>query len=124
MGLDHAQSLKALGQLNHSHSVPTPNDYALEHKQNESMDSSFSAHSVQSAPSYNHNYNYNHMQQTNEPPPSAYGAYNASQSLPQRSRQLSEGLPKTGAPEVVGDISSWKAQQKQNEEQKYNQQQN
>ena len=45
--------------------------------------------------------------------------------MPKRTRQPSEGQgPRTGAPEVVGDISSWKAQQIQNEnEQKYHQQQ-
>merc|ERR1712129_661868 len=96
-----------------------------EHKQNESVDSSISA---QSAQSYNNNYNNNfNYNQPQSQPPSAYSAYNNAnkQPMPKRTRQLSEGMgPQTGAPEVVGDISSWKAQQAQNEiaEQKYQQQ--
>ena len=65
------------------------------------------------------------------PPPSAMSVYNASQSsynpTPKHqshvSNKLSEGHgPSTGI--VVGDISSWKAQQQQEHEQKYDNQYN
>merc|ERR1712228_954434 len=120
--LNHAQSANNMMATSVSSEPSNNNNYNdHEHKQNESMDSSFSAQSTQSAPSYNNNnYNNNYNQQ---PPPSAYSTFNASKSLPKRSRQLSEGQgPRTGAPEIVGDISSWKAQQNENE-QKYQQQQ-
>ena len=65
--------------------------------------------------------------QMNPPPPasSAMSAYGSPQSAPthySHAHRMSrtEGVAKTGQPEVVGDISSWKAQQAQAEEQKHN----